>query len=77
MRGLRRLKPRWAESLGVAAVTRVLLGICLLGLSVAKTTAQQPASSSQAGGESKQKATTESKYAAQTVEQAATLCQQR
>ena len=77
MRGLRRLKPRWAESLGVAAVTRVLLGIFLLGLWVAKTTAQQPASSSQAGGESKQKPTTESKYAAELVEQGATLFQQR
>jgi len=77
VRGLRRLKPRWAESLGVAAVTRVLLGICLLGLWVAKTTAQQPASSSQAGGESKQKPTTESKYAAELVEQGATLFQQR
>ena len=77
MRAVRRLKPRWPELLCAGAVTRVLLGICLLGLSVVKTTAQQPASSSQAGGESKQKPTTESKYAAELVEQGATLFQQR
>jgi cytochrome c oxidase cbb3-type subunit 3 len=77
VRGVRRLKPCWPESLRAAAVTRVLLGICLLGLSGAKTTAQQPASSSQAGGESKQKPTTGSKYPAELVEQGATLFQQR
>ena len=77
MRAVLRLKPRWPDLIGAAAVTRVLLGICVLGLSVPKTTAQEPASSSQAGGESKQKPTTESKYPAELVEQGATLFQQR
>jgi cytochrome c oxidase cbb3-type subunit 3 len=64
--------------LGAAAGRRLLLGIIFsLGLWVVKTTAQQPGSSSQAGGESKQKATTESKYPAELVEQGATLFQQR
>lgn len=77
MRAVLRLKPRWPDLIGAAAVTRVLLGICVLGLSVPKTTAQEPASSSQAGGETKQKPTTESKYPAELVEQGATLFQQR
>jgi cytochrome c oxidase cbb3-type subunit 3 len=77
VRAVLRLKPRWPDLIGAAAVTRVLLGICVLGLSVPKTTAQEPASSSQAGGESKQKPTTESKYPAELVEQGATLFQQR
>ena len=77
MRAVVRLKPRRPDLIGAAAVTRVLLGICVLGLSVPKTTAQQPASSSQAGGESKQKPTTGSKYPAELVEQGATLLQQR
>jgi cytochrome c oxidase cbb3-type subunit 3 len=77
VRAVLRPKPRWPDLIGAAAVTRVLLGICVLGLSVAKTTAQEPASSSQAGGESKQKPTTESKYPAELVEQGATLFQQR
>ena len=77
MRAVLRLKPRRPDLIGAAAVMRVLLGICVLGLSVPKTTAQQPASSSQAGGESKQKLTTGSKYPAELVEQGATLFQQR
>jgi len=77
VRAVLRLKPRWPDLIGAAAVTRVLLGICVLGLSVPKTTAQEPASSSQAGGESKQKPTTGSKYPAELVEQGATLFQQR
>ena len=78
MRAIRRLKPRWSESLCAVTGRRVLLGIILLlGLWVVKTTAQQPGSSSQASGESKQKATTESKYPAELVEQGATLFQQR
>jgi len=77
VRAVVRLKPRRPDLIGAAAVTRVLLGICVLGLSVPKTTAQQPASSSQAGGESKQKLTTGSKYPAELVEQGATLFQQR
>lgn len=77
MRAVLRLKPRWPDLIGAAAVTRVLLGICVLGLSVPKTTAQEPASSSQAGGETKQKPTNESKYPAELVEQGATLFQQR
>jgi cytochrome c oxidase cbb3-type subunit 3 len=78
VRAVRRLKPRWPESLCSPTATRLLLGIIsLLGLWVVKTAAQQPGSSSQAGGESKQKATTETKYPAELVEQGATLFQQR
>jgi cytochrome c oxidase cbb3-type subunit III len=72
------VKPRWPETFSEAAGRRLLLGIILLlGPWVVKTTAQQPGSSSQAGGESQQKATTESKYPAELVEQGATLFQQR
>ena len=46
------LKPRWAESLCVARSRECCSAIWLLALSGAKTTAQQPASSPQAGGES-------------------------
>lgn len=78
MKAVRRLKPRWSDSLWAAQARWVLLGIIFLpGLWVVKTTAQQPGSSSQAGGESKQKATTESKYPAELVDQGATLFQQR
>lgn len=78
MRAVRRLKPRWHDWLCAATGTRVLLGtMFLLGLWVLKTAAQQPGNSSQAGGESKEKATTESKYPAELVDQGATLFQQR
>jgi cytochrome c oxidase cbb3-type subunit 3 len=74
----RRLNPRWRELTCAAAGKRVALGIVFfLVLPVLKTTAQQTGSSSQAGGESKQKTTTESKYPAELVEQGATLFQQR
>ena len=78
MRAVRGLKPRWHDWLCAATGTRVLLGtMFLLGLWVLKTAAQQPGNSSQAGGESKEKATTESKYPAELVDQGATLFQQR
>ena len=78
MRAVRGLKPRWHDWLCAATGTRLLLGtMFLLGLWVLKTAAQQPGNSSQAGGESKEKATTESKYPAELVDQGATLFQQR
>ncbi len=78
MRAVRGLKPRWHDWLCAATGTRVLLGtMFLLGLWVLKTAAQQPGNSSQAGGESKEKATTESKYPAEWGDQGATLFQQR
>lgn len=78
MRAVQLQKPRWPELLRAAAGRRLLLGsIFSLGLLVLKTTAQQPGNSSQAGGEPTQKATTESKYPAELVEQGATLFQQR
>lgn len=78
MRAVPRLKPCSSESLSAASARGVLLGIIFLsGLWVVQTLAQQPGSSSQAGGESKQKATTESKYPPELVEQGATLFQQR
>ena len=78
MRAVRGLKPRWHDWLCAATGTRVLLGtMFLLGLWVLKTAAQQPGNSSQAGGESKEKATTESMYPAELVDQGATLFQQR
>jgi cytochrome c oxidase cbb3-type subunit 3 len=78
VRAVRGLKPRWHDWLCAATGTRVLLGtMFLLGLWVLKTAAQQPGNSSQAGGESKEKATTESKYPAELVDQGATLFQQR
>ena len=74
----RRLNPHWRELICGAAGKWVALGIVFfLVFPVLKTTAQQPGSSSQAGGESKQKTTTESKYPAELVEQGATLFQQR
>ena len=78
MRLVRQVKLRWPQTFSEAAGRRLLLGIIfLLGPWVVKTTAQQPGNSAQAGGESQQKATTESKYPAELVEQGATLFQQR
>ena len=78
MRAAGRLKTAFSKLLSGVSASAVPLGIIVLfGVSVVKSPAQTPGGSSQAGGESKQKTTSGSKYSPELVEQGGTLFQQR